>query len=163
MSTVTDPTSVSITLTIDAPVEHCFKVFTDDFSAWWPAEHHIGKAEMADCLMDARVGGRWYEIGVDGSECEWGSVLAWDPPRHVALSWHLNGEFEYVADPARASRVDVRFTEEDGGGTRVDFVHSQLDRHGATWEQLKAGVASPGGWPGILDRFSASARGISPI
>jgi uncharacterized protein YndB with AHSA1/START domain len=147
------PTSVATEVTVAVPVERAFRAFTAGFGAWWPRDHHIGEAEMTDGIIEPRVGGRWYERGADGSECDWGRVLAWTPPTHVALSWHLDGEFRYVSDPDRSSRVDVRFTPVDGG-TLVVLTHSGLDRHGPGWESLSTGVSSPNGWPGIVQRFA---------
>ncbi|MGN6695449.1 MAG: SRPBCC family protein [Aquihabitans sp.] len=152
-ATAAVPSSVSAEVTVAVSVERAFHAFTTGFGAWWPREHHIGEAEMADGVIEPKVGGRWFERAADGTECDWGRVLAWDPPRHVGLSWHLNGEFEHVPDPDRSSRVDVRFTPVDGG-TRVVLTHSGMDRHGPGWEGLSTGVASPNGWPGIVRRFA---------
>jgi hypothetical protein len=58
------------TITVDAPVELAFRTFTDAFGSWWPAEYHIGQADMATAILEPREGGRWYEQGVDGSEIE---------------------------------------------------------------------------------------------
>jgi uncharacterized protein YndB with AHSA1/START domain len=115
--TLTD-TTFRTSITVEAPIERAFTVFTERFDAWWPRSHHIGTADMAEAMLEPRVGGRWHERGVDGSECEWGRVLAWDPPRHVAMSWHLNGAFRYDPDPDKASRVDVRFIAESESLTR---------------------------------------------
>jgi hypothetical protein len=68
------------TTTVDAPVEQVFRTFTDGFGSWWPAQYHIGQADMATGVLEPREGGRWYEQGTDGSECDWGRVLAWEPP-----------------------------------------------------------------------------------
>ncbi|HEX4491413.1 MAG TPA: SRPBCC family protein [Acidimicrobiia bacterium] len=148
-----EETSVSKSIVVQAPIERAFRVFTEDFDSWWPRTHHIATAEMAKALLEPRVGGRWYEQGVDGSECDWGRVLAWDPPRHVAFSWHLNGAFQYEADPSHASRVDVRFTDEGDGATRVELIHSELDRHGDGWTDLRDGVSGQGGWPELMSRY----------
>jgi uncharacterized protein YndB with AHSA1/START domain len=153
MTSTTEPV-VRTAITVAAPIERAFKVFTEGFDRWWPREHHIGTAEMAEAVLEPRQDGRWFERGVDGSECEWGRVLAWDPPHHVAVSWHLNGEFQYDADPNRVSRVDVRFSAESATSTVVELVHSGLDRHGDTWVQLRTGISGPGGWPGLLVRFA---------
>lgn len=85
MTTVTD-TTFSISITLRVPVERAFSVFTEGFDSWWPREHHIGTAEMAEAVLEPRFDGRWFERGVDGAECDWGRVLVWDPPNHVAMS-----------------------------------------------------------------------------
>ena len=157
MTTTDTGTSVRKTVTVNAPIERAFDVFTNGFGTWWPPTHHIAEVDMADAILEPRVGGRWYERGIDGSECDWGSVLDYDRPNHVAVSWRLNGEFQYDPDPAHQSRVDVWFTSEGEGVTRVQLVHSQLDRHGETWKALRDGVSSDGGWGSLLGMFATAA------
>ena len=94
--------------TVEAPAERAFRVFTANMGAWWPKEHHIGKSPLRDCVIEPKLGGRWYEVNEDGSTCEWGKVLVWDPPRRLVLAWQLNFEFKY--DPSLTTEVDVRFT-----------------------------------------------------
>ena len=149
-------TEVRKSVVVAVPVARAFELFTARFDLWWPRGHHIGKVEPFTAIIEPRAGGRWYERGADGSECDWGRVLVYAPPAHLALSWHLNPDFGYDPDPARASRVDVTFSDE-GGRTRVELVHSQLDRHGPDWKRLRAGVDSDGGWRGILAEFTAFA------
>jgi uncharacterized protein YndB with AHSA1/START domain len=98
------------TVTVAAPVERAFQVFTDSFGTWWPAEYHIGQADMAAAILEPRAGGRWYERGVDGGECDWGRVLAWEPPHRLVVTWQINGQWQYDPDPAHASEIEVRFT-----------------------------------------------------
>jgi uncharacterized protein YndB with AHSA1/START domain len=144
-------------VTVPAPPERAFAVFTERFDSWWPRSHHIGEPEMAEAIIEPRAGGRWYERGVDGSACDWGEVLAYDPPHRVVLSWHLNGEWAYDPDPARASEVEVTFTPA-GDGTRVELVHRGFERHGATAEALRDGVTREGGWGGLLGRYSEAVE-----
>jgi uncharacterized protein YndB with AHSA1/START domain len=119
--------------------------------------HHIGESDLAEAVIEAKVGGRWYERGVDGSECDWGTVLAYDPPSRLVMTWQLNGEFKYDPDPEHASEVEVMFTE-DNGQTRVNFEHRHIERLGASAEELARQVAMPGGWPGILEKFGDAAK-----
>jgi len=151
-----DATSVRFSITVRAPIERAFRVFTDGLDTWWPREHHIGTAEMAVAILEPRAGGRWYELGVDGSECEWGLVLAWDPPSHLALSWHLDGDFRHDPEGDRASRVDVRFLAVADDITEVALEHSGLDRHGPTWTRLRDRISR--GWPADLERFARAAE-----
>jgi uncharacterized protein YndB with AHSA1/START domain len=156
MTTQTIP-AVRVSVTVNAPIEKAFRVFTEGFNTWWPAEHHIGDADMKEAVIEGRAGGRWYERGVDGSECDWGSVLTYDPPQRIVLSWHLNGEWRYDPDPSRASTVDVRFTDLGGGQTRVDFEHRDLDRHGPGGADIHKAVSGDGGWSGLLNRYAETA------
>jgi uncharacterized protein YndB with AHSA1/START domain len=158
MTQATDP-AVRREITVQAPPERAFAVFTERFDSWWPRSHHIGAAEMAEAILEPRAGGRWYERGVDGSECEWGEVLAYDPPHRLRLSWHLNGEWVYDPDPAHASEVEVTFTP-TAGGTRVELAHRHFERQGATADALREGVSGEGGWSGLLKTY-ADAFGSS--
>ncbi len=145
-------------ITVQAPIDRAFSVFTAGFDSWWPRAHHILQADLAEVVLEGSVGGRWFERCVDGTECDWGRVLAWDPPRAIALSWHLNAQFEYDPDPDKASRVDVRFIAEGPGSTRVELAHSNLDRVGGSWPQLLSAISDEGGgWPALLGRFAARA------
>ncbi len=139
-------------ITVQAPPERAFAVFTERFDSWWPRSHKIGAADMAEAILEPRAGGRWYERDADGSECDWGEVLAYDPPRRLVLSWHLNGEWAYDPDPAHASEIEVTFTGA-GDGTRVELVHRHFERHGATAEALREAVGGEGGWNGLLKLY----------
>ena len=131
-----------------------FEVFPAGAGRWWPKSHHIGQAEMQDAVMEPRAGGRWYERGTDGSECEWGRVLAWEPPHRLVLAWQLNADWRY--DPDLITEVEVRFTP-DGQGTRVDLEHRGLERFGAQAEAVRGQIDSEGGWPLILQLFADAA------
>ncbi len=152
MSTQTIPT-VWRTITVDAPVERAFRVFTESFNSWWPPEHHIGEAELAEAVLEPREGGRWYERGIDGSECEWGRVLAWEPPHRLVVTWQINGEWQYDPDPRRASEVEVRFTPDGPGQTMVELEHRLLERL-VGGQAVHDGIGGEGGWTRTLERFA---------
>jgi len=153
MTTDTDSMAVTKSITVNASRARAFTVFTEKFFTWWPKSHHIGEAELADAVIEPRVGGRWYERGTDGTECDWGVVLAYDPPARIVLSWHLQGDWSYHPDPAKASEVEVHFTEETGGRTTVVLTHRHLERHDDQ-EAVRNGVDAPGGWGGILADYA---------
>jgi uncharacterized protein YndB with AHSA1/START domain len=146
--------AVKHTLSVDAPLERAFAVFTDGFGRWWPTTHHIGKSDLVDAVIEPRAGGRWYEKNADGSECDWGHVIAWEPPRRVLLAWQLDADFRY--DPELITEVEVRF-EADGERTRVTFEHRHLERMGERAEEVRRSVDSPEGWRGILARYAEAA------
>ena len=110
---------------------------------------------MKDAVIEPRVGGRWYERGEDGSECEWGKVLAWEPPTRVVLAWQVTAQFKY--DPSVVSEVEVRFIAESASVTVVELEHRNIDRLGENAADLRSKVDSPNGWGGILDLFAACA------
>ena len=142
-------------LTVEAPIERAFRVFTANMGSWWPKEHHIGAARLKDCVIEPRVDGRWYELGEDGTTCEWGKVLEWDPPRRLVLAWQLGADFQY--DPALLTEVEVRFTSLGLKRTRVDFEHRNLERFGEAAERLRGEMAR--GWGQILESFVRTAAG----
>jgi uncharacterized protein YndB with AHSA1/START domain len=159
MSEVVKDVAVRRTITVEAPVERAFAVFTEQFDTWWPAEYYIGGTPPEVRTLQPRAGGRWFERSAAGEECDWGQVLAWEPPRRLVLSWGINGEWKYEPERARASEVEVLFTPEGPGSTRVDLEHRNIERHGDGWESVFAGVDSPGGWTGVLERYAAAAGG----
>ena len=140
-------------LTVEAPLDRAFRVFTASMGSWWPREHHIGKAALKDCVIEPKVNGRWYELGDDGSTCEWGKVLAWDPPRRLLLAWQLNAEFKY--DPSLVTEVEVTFTLLSPKLTQVDFEHRNLERFGEAAERLQGAMGT--GWGQILESYKRTA------
>ena len=153
--------SVKKSITVNASVEHAFEVFTAGYDSWWPRSHHIGKSPMQEAIIESRVGGRCYTKQVDGTECDWGEILAWDPPHRLVLAWKITHEWGYEPDLAKASEVEIRFTPEAGGGTRVDLEHRHFERMGPGGETMRTGVSGPGGWPALLDLFKTRAESSS--
>jgi len=149
---MTTATAVRHAVTVSAPQERAFEVFTRDFNRWWPRTHKIGSAELAEAVLEGRAGGRWYERDVDGSECDWGKVLVWEPPSRVVLAWQLSGEWAFDAD--LLTEVEVSFVSEGPDRTRVELEHRGLDAYGDQMDEVRRSLDSPGGWPGILELFA---------
>jgi uncharacterized protein YndB with AHSA1/START domain len=110
---------------------------------------------MRKQIIEPRAGGRCYSEQIDGTECPWGTVLVWDPPSRVVLAWQIDGKWQYVPDLAQASEVEVRFTAEPDGLTRVDLEHRHFSRHGDDGAAIRSSVDSSGGWGGLLQLFAA--------
>ena len=153
MSTQIAPTTVRSSIVVDAPIERAFSVFTDDIGSWWPPEHHILQAELAETVFEPREGGFVYDRGVDGSECRWARVLVYEPPGRVVISWNVSPQWQLESNPERVSEVEIRFLAEDSARTRVELEHRNLDRHGEGWQQMRDAVGSPDGWAVGLRRF----------
>ena len=147
--------TVRRSITVDAPVDRAFEVFTSGMTGWWPLDtHHIGEQDAAEVVVEARAGGRWFERAADGTECEWGRILAWEPPTRVVFGWHLGPGWEYDPDPAKSTEVEVRFISEGATKTRVELEHRGFEVHGERGDELRTGVAAEGGWGSLLDRFA---------
>lgn len=160
MTTTQDPKSdvpVRKSVTVKASIERAFEVFTAGFDTWWPRSHHIGSAPMKKAVIEGFVGGRCYSEQVDGVDCPWGQILVWDPPHRFVMAWQINLQWQYEPDLAKSSEVEVRFTAEPGGGTRVDLEHRHFDRMGAGWSGMQTGVDGPGGWGELLNSFAGRA------
>jgi uncharacterized protein YndB with AHSA1/START domain len=141
-------------ITVQAPPERAFEVFTTGFSRWWPIEtHHIGEAMATEVVMETRAGGRWFERDADGGECDWGYVTAFEPPHRVVLAWHLNSEWAFDPDPAKATEVEVTFTATDGG-TLVELEHRGFEKHGEAGMKMRDAVSAPGGWTDLLEMYA---------
>jgi uncharacterized protein YndB with AHSA1/START domain len=156
MTSVTESAAAAVrkTITVNADAARAFRVFTEDYDAWWPRTHHIGKVPMQRAIIEPRAGGRCYTVQTDGSECDWGRVLVWEPPHRLALAWQITPEWGYQPDLAQSSEVEVRFTPEPDGRTRVDLEHRHFERHGAGAGTMRTAVDSPNGWSGLLQLYA---------
>jgi uncharacterized protein YndB with AHSA1/START domain len=154
MSTQAQATSVRSEIVVDAPIERAFRVFVDDFDRIKPREHNMLAIDIAETVFEPRVGGHIYDRGVDGSECRWARVLAYEPPNRVVISWDIDPRWQIETDLEKTSEVEVRFLSETPDRTRVELEHRNLDRHGDGWERVREGVGGEGGWPLYLQRFA---------
>jgi uncharacterized protein YndB with AHSA1/START domain len=154
MSTHAAGTSVRDSIVVEAPIEQAFRVFTEDFGSFKPPEHNMLQVEIAETVFEPRVGGHLYDRGVDGSECRWARVLAYEPPERVVFSWDISPHWQIETDLEKTSEVEVRFIVETPERTRVELEHRNLDRHGEGWEGLSEGVGGGDGWPLYLQRFA---------
>jgi uncharacterized protein YndB with AHSA1/START domain len=150
-------TAARAAVTVDAPIALAFETFTEDIGSWWSPEHHILEGELAEMVFEPRAGGHVYDRAVDGGECRWARVLAYEPPHRVVISWDINLRWQLEADPELTSEIEVRFTAEGDERTRVELEHRRLERHGEGWEAMRDAVDSPGGWSAGMQAFAARA------
>src|SRR5689334_7416459 len=151
----TTDTNVRTSIVVDAPIERAFDVFTTRFGSFKPRDHNLlGGVDIAETVFEPRVGGHLYDRGVDGSECRFARVLAYEPPHRVVISWDISPQWLLETDLAKTSEVEVRFVPEAPDRTRVELEHRNLDRHGEGWQAVRAGVDGDDGWPLYLRRFA---------
>jgi uncharacterized protein YndB with AHSA1/START domain len=146
--------SIRTSIVVEAPLERAFTVFTEDFGGFKPPEHNMLAVEIAETVFEPREGGHLYDRGVDGSECRWARILAYEPPERVVFSWDINPQWQIESDLEKTSEVEVRFIAETQERTRVELEHRNIDRHGEGWEGAREGVGGADGWPLYLQRFA---------
>ena len=148
-------TVVRKSVTVELPADKAFRVFTEEIDRWWIRTHHLGSAELREVVLEPRAGGRWYEIDVDGTECQWGRVLQWDPPHRLVLAWQIDATWHFIPD--LVTEVDVRIVAQGPDRTTVELEHRDLERFGDASDTMRTGFDAPGGWQGLLDAFAATA------
>jgi uncharacterized protein YndB with AHSA1/START domain len=151
MNRTITPAPVRKSFSVNATPERAFDVFTAKFDSWWPRTHSTGDSPLKQVVLEPRVKGRWYGRLEDGTEADWGDVLAWDPPGRLVLAWRLGADFRY--DPNLLTEIEVIFTQ-DGARTRVDFEHRGLERMGEKAAETRIALDSDGGWTGILKLYA---------
>ena len=157
--TQTDAATVRKQVVVDAPIKRAFSVFTDRFGDFKPPGHNLLGAPIAETVFEGRVGGSIVDRAVDGSECRWARILAYEPPARVVFSWDISPQWQVETDPELTSEVEVRFVAEGPDRTRVELEHRHLDRHGPGWQSVSDGVDGDQGWPLYLARFAALLQG----
>ena len=154
MTTQAQEASVRTSIVVEAPIERAFRVFTEDFDRIKPREHNMLGVDIAETVFEPREGGRIYDRGVDGSECQWARVLACEPPNRVVFSWDISPQWQIETDLEKTSEVEVRFVSEAPDRTRLELEHRNLERHGEGWEGVREGVGGDAGWPLYLQRYA---------
>ena len=153
---MTQDTSVRSEVVVNAPIDRAFSVFTEKFDRIKPREHNMLGCDIAESVFEPKVGGRVYDRGVDGSECQWARVLAFEPPDRIVFTWDINPYWQIETDLDKTSEVEVRFIAESPDRTRVELEHRNLERHGDGWRGMAEGVRGGDGWPLYLDRFASA-------
>src|SRR5262249_13222030 len=152
------PAPVRKSLVVPADVHRCFEVFASRMGKWWPRSKSINASPQVEVIVEPRAGGRWYERGEDGSECEWGKVLQWNPPARLLLAWQIDGSWKY--NPTCLTEVEINFTALSATRTRVDFEHRYLERLGTNAAAVRDLLDS--GWGKILELYTAVAQAAEP-
>ena len=155
MTTQAPGTSVRTEIVVNAPADRAFRLFTEKFDRIKPREHDMLGVDIAESVFEPRAGGRVYDRGVDGSECQWGRVLAYEPPTRIVFSWDISPMWQIEDDPSKSSEVEVRFVDDGQGRTRVELEHRHIDRHGLNWQAVSDAIDGDEGWPLYLGRYAA--------
>jgi uncharacterized protein YndB with AHSA1/START domain len=159
--TQTDANIVRRHAIVEAPIDRAFEVFTARFGDFKPPEHNLLTVPIDRTVFEPRVGGHIVDIGVDGTECRWARVLAFEPPNRVVFSWDIGPQWQIETEPDNTSEVEVTFIAETPQRTRVELEHRNIDHHGPGWQAVRDGVADDAGWPLYLARYAALLGKVS--
>ena len=141
---------------VKAPQKRAFEVFVHHFHEWWPSEYTWSQDVLEVIAIEPKQGGRCYERGPNGFECDWGRVIEFDPPNAIVFTWQIGPNREPVPDQGKASIVEVHFKDQGENQTDVQVNHHSFSRHGEQWQQYIAGLGSPQGWSWLLDKYAAA-------
>lgn len=123
--------------------DEAFEIFTARLATWWPLNRFsIHQADAASCGIEPRLGGEVFEVARDGARAVWGRVIAWEPPRMFAMTWHPGRAAE------SAQEVEVHFLP-SADGTRVELEHRGWAKLGAEAEESRKGY--DGGWAIVFE------------
>ncbi len=145
---------IRVTVNVSLPQQAAFARFTEAMTGWWPQGYTWSGDVLEEIGIEPWLDGMCYETGPYGFRCDWGRVVAWEPPSRLAFTWQISPTREPVPDPRRASEVELRFTPDDSG-TQVYLEHKDFERHGDAATGYRDALASPQGWPYILERFAS--------
>jgi DNA-binding transcriptional ArsR family regulator/uncharacterized protein YndB with AHSA1/START domain len=151
---------VAKTVRVDAPIAVAFDVFVGQ--QWWPvATHHIAEQPGREAILEPFQGGRWYERAADGTETDWGTVIVWQPPFRLLLTWQVSPRWTYEEDPCLGSQIEVTFTPEGPDVTRVDLTHRHLEWYGPETERMRRILDDKGGEPLLAFARHVAAKTLS--
>lgn len=102
---VAEPIRRSVTVRSDR--DHVFDAFVREIGQWWPT-HPLsigGGDRVVKVLVEERLDGRVYEVWDDGTEVEWGRLVAWEPPERFAMTWRATD----LREGGAVTEVELRF------------------------------------------------------
>ena len=137
--------AVRKSLVVECDQQTAFQVFTREIGSWWPThDFRLAEDEVTEVVFEERLGGRIFERHADGSEAEWGHVLAWEPPGRFVMSWFP------TRTETDTTELEVRFVPE-GDGTRVELEHRGWEIFAAEAEKTREGYNN--GWNTVLGYY----------
>jgi len=141
-------------ITVRGSQARAFEVFTAEMTRWWNPTYSIASEPLEAVVLEPREGGRWFERGTEGGECDWGRVLVWAPPERLVLAWQIDAAWSH--DPALQTEIEVRFVAVDAATTRVELEHRGMEAFGEAAETMRGVLDGPNGWQGLLERWASA-------
>jgi uncharacterized protein YndB with AHSA1/START domain len=140
---------INKTLTVPLNAADAFALFTDQIDTWWPKTSHSVKGAKSSLTFPTHKDGEIIETGDDGEIAIWGKLIAYDPGKYLAFSWHP-GRSEQ-----EATIVTVTFTE-TAEGTLCELIHGGFDILGDTADAVSTSYLR--GWDMVLGCYAGAAK-----
>lgn len=148
MTAATEVAPVVKNVEVALPPEDAFAFFTERIAEWFPFKtHSIGEDQVETVILEPGTGGRILERWRDGTEYDWATFTAWDPPRRFVMDWRPN------PDPGPTTEIEVVFSPSDTG-TLVELTHRGWERLGAAAAEMRADYDT--GWTLVLGNYTQS-------
>lgn len=120
--------------------KNAFDVFLDQMDTWWPMGKFTVSAmagQPAKAIrVEGRVGGRITEIGSDGAEVLWGTILELERHGRIAMEFHIPRPGDVVT--TRPLLV-LEFEALGPAQTRVTLTQSNFEALGDLGAQVRGG------------------------
>jgi len=152
---VIKPAPIQRRVEVPLAPDAAFDLFVARMGDWWLKSHSLTKSGQRAVTIERRPGGRWYETGMDGEECDWGHVIEIDTPHRILLAWQLDATWTF--NPALITELEMTFTALASGGTEVKLEHRKLEAYGEKADETAAILNSDTAWTGLLGCFVAKA------
>lgn len=138
--------------TIDVPCsqKNAFEIFLNQMASWWPMDKFTVSAmagkSATGIRVDPRVGGQIVEIGGDGEEVLWGTILTCEPHARVTMDFHIPRPGDVVT--ARPL-LELDFEALGPAQTRVTLTQSNFEALGEMGAPVRGGYTF--GWQMIFE------------
>ena len=140
---------INKTLEVPLTPAEAFALFTRDINVWWPKATHSVTGAKAKLTFPTHKDGEIVETGEDGRIAVWGKLIAYDPGKYLAFTWHPGRPEQ------EATVVTVTFTK-TAGGTHCDLTHGGFDILGDTADAVSTSYLH--GWDMVLGCFVSAAK-----
>lgn len=115
---------ITTTIEIDNSPSRVWQALTEEIGQWWPSDFYTGGSPgKQSFVLEARPGGRMYEVWEDGGGLLWGTVIGVEPNERLHV---LGSLFPGWGGPSEW--FGVWTLKANGDKTELDFTESSLGR-----------------------------------
>ncbi len=141
---------------VNCSQKKAFELFLGGMENWWPLTKISIAVMNGGTTKSLRVepadGGRIVEISDKNEEHLWGTVKSYQPNEFISMDFHI----PHPSETTRVeTRLELRFSSLNEGGTRVELTQSNWEGFGDMAEMCRGGYN--GAWGMIFEQAYKSA------